>query len=59
MLAIERSVLKREYILINVLNSFASIISACNPLIEDYTETLYMSDEGDAMKDEPRGAWMA
>jgi hypothetical protein len=25
----------------------ASTISACNPLIEDYTEIFYMIDEGD------------
>jgi hypothetical protein len=59
MLALKLSVLKREYILIKLMKAFGSIISACNPLIEDYSETLYMSDEEDAMKYGPQGARMA
>jgi hypothetical protein len=45
MLALKRSLLNREQILINVLKALASIISMCT--LEYYTEIFYMIDEGD------------
>jgi hypothetical protein len=47
MIVLNRSLLNREYILINVLKALTSIISTrfvqspCNFLIEDYTEIFY------------------
>jgi hypothetical protein len=45
MLALNRSILNREYNLINVLKALAFdhfyVQSPCNPLIEDYTEIFY------------------
>jgi hypothetical protein len=45
LLALKRSLLNREWILMNVLRALASVSSMCNPLIEDYTEIFYMSGE--------------
>jgi hypothetical protein len=38
MLALNRSLLNRDYALINFLKALVSIISICNLPIEDYTE---------------------
>jgi hypothetical protein len=51
MLALKRSPLNREWILINVLKTLASNISMCSLhviiLIEDYTEIFYMINKWD------------
>jgi hypothetical protein len=48
MLALNRSLLNTEQILINVLKALASIISymqsPCNPPVEDYTEIFKLID---------------
>jgi hypothetical protein len=51
MLALNRSLLNKEYTLLNALKALAPIISMCTLhailLSENYTEMLYMIDEGD------------
>jgi transcriptional regulator of NAD metabolism len=46
MLALKRSYLNKESILINVLKTSSSVISVCS-LVEDYTELFYVIVEGD------------
>jgi hypothetical protein len=47
MLALKRSLLNREKILINVLEALASVIFICSLLVEGYSEIFYVIDEGD------------
>jgi hypothetical protein len=50
MLAVNRSLLKRGYNLINVRNALALIVSMCNLhliLVSNYTEILYIINKWD------------
>jgi hypothetical protein len=50
MSVLKRSLLNREYILINVLKALAFCVqSLCNSLIEDYAQIFYMIDEGEIL----------
>jgi hypothetical protein len=62
MLALKRSIFNKELILINVLKALASVISMCslhviNPLIDDYTQIFYMTDEGNIPSLECKMSW--